>query len=134
MSQHGNNLARQRRMKAHAEHGWRDCTVCGTRFLPPYGPGKGASKYCDNPDCQETKSDRAKESRAQYAARSMENGTSKHKSRGRQWKCRLCGKMSDNRLDCPQCRARIVAKNGNCLDDFAGVQTIDICNMGLMPY
>lgn len=133
MSQHGNDLQRQRRIEAHQRNGWRKCSACGNSFLPPFGMGKGASKYCDNPDCQAIKSDRAKESRYAYAARSREQGlTSKYKSRGRQWPCRLCGKMSDNRLDCPECKARILARDDSWCD--YPIETIDICNMGLIPY
>ena len=133
MTQHGNDLQRQRRIQDHAEHGWRPCRACGVPFLPPYGPAWSSKQYCPDPDCQAIKSDRAKESRYAYAARSREQGlTSKHRDRGKQWKCRVCGRMSDNRLDCPECKAHILARNDTWLD--CPVDTIDIANMGLIPY
>ena len=133
-SRRSNERQRERNMARHQETGWRECKGCGKTFLPPFGKGSGATRYCEDPHCQAIKYEAVRESKAKAMERYKERGgPAKQRDVGKQWKCRGCGRMTDNRLDCWDCRAKIVAANGNCSEDFAQVETLDISNMGLIP-
>ena len=113
----------------------KTCEECQRLFKPAFQSGWPKRKRC--PECMLTPMEHNRRRRAEE-----KKGGPKHTKRpwhvngldlGKQWKCRGCGKMSNNRLDCPECKARILAKEDSWLDDYA-VETLDIANMGLMPY
>ena len=110
------------------------CAECGIVFKPEFQSGWRKRKRCVA--CRLTPAEHNRRRRAQPPS-----DRPKHTKRpwhvgqgiGKQWKCRGCGKMSNNRLDCPECKAKILAREDSWLDDYS-VQTIDLANMGLIPY
>jgi DNA-directed RNA polymerase subunit RPC12/RpoP len=104
---------------------------------PPFGISWNNKRYCDKPECQHakelTRQRSVKESQARHKAKStyLSRSDGLSKAQDRKWACRDCGKMSDNRLHCPECRARRLAKEDTRLSEYP-IGTIDISNMGVL--
>ena len=137
MSANGEANAKQRiRDRYEATPPW-PCQACGGLMKPPFGISWNNRKYCDKPECQRIKElNRQKSVKESMARRkyqppylSRTDGLSKAKDR--KWPCQDCGRMSDNRLHCPECKDRRIARDGSWLDEYA-IQSIDIASMGVM--
>ena len=143
-SRRSNERQRERNMSRHQETGWRDCKGCGKSFLPPFGHGSGATRYCPDPDCQAIKYEAVRESKAKalerYKARNGRGRSEKKvlkpcrslELRGyKHWHCD--GKIhNENWRFCADCEAGFLAFNGGPTE-YQTVETLDIANMGLMP-
>ena len=111
------------------------CEECHRLFKPVFQSGWPKRKRC--PACMLTPGEHNRRRRAL-----PKQDQPKHTKRpwrwetvgvGRQWKCRGCGKMSNNRLDCPECKSRILAREDSWVEDY-NIETISLSNMGLIPY
>ena len=136
MSANGQANAKQRILARYEATTPWPCKGCGEPFKPPFGISWGNIKYCQKPECQHAKElnrqKSVKESLARHKIKSYLSRTDGlDKRQDRQWPCRDCGKLSDNRLHCPDCKARRIAKEGSWLSDYP-IGTIDVSNMGIL--
>ena len=133
------NVKQKIRERYEATPAW-PCKGCGETFKPPFGISWGNVKYCQKSECQHAKyanrQKSVKESNKRYLARQCDMYRSTRRSgvgkdKDKKWPCQDCGKMSDGRLHCPACKARILARDDSWLSEYS-VGTIDLSRMGVM--
>lgn len=136
MSAQGEANAKQKARDRYEVTPPRPCKGCGKPFKPPFGISWNNIKYCKKPECQ-----RAKEVNRQKSVKESNNrhriakGYDTYRStrrsglgpyKNRMWPCQDCGRMSDNRLHCPACKAKRIAREDSWLAEYSVVETIGI--------
>lgn len=114
-----NEKARAKRRAIWQAAPLKICVECHQTFRPPFISGWQRRKRC--PGCRLP----AYEAQRRHRDRVKHERKARHwpDRAGKQWPCQDCGKMSDNRLHCPDCKARRLAGGG--MDEYQLVETVD---------